>query len=50
MRKYRNDSLINEHKSGEYNKKDNIHNNTSAGTVLQVIKGERTAGLLSNVR
>jgi len=26
----------------------NIHNNTSAGTVIQAIKGERTAGLLSN--
>ena len=26
----------------------NLHNNTSAGTVLQAIKGERTAGLLSN--
>jgi len=26
----------------------NIHNNTSAGTVLHTIKGERTAGLLSN--
>ena len=25
-----------------------LHNNTSAGTVLQAIKGERTAGLLSN--
>ena len=24
---------------GEYNKKDNLHNNTSAGTVLQAIKG-----------
>ena len=35
---------------GKYNKKDNLHNNTSAGTVLQAIKGERTVGLLSNVR
>jgi len=26
----------------------NIHNNTSAGTVLQAIRGERTASLLSN--
>ena len=26
----------------------NIHNNTSAGTVLHTIKGERTAGLLWN--
>ena len=34
---------------GEYNKNDNLHNITSAGTVyLHVIKGERTAGLLSN--
>ena len=35
MRKYRNDSLINEHKSMDMN----IHNNTSAGTVLQAIQG-----------
>ena len=46
MRKYRNDSLINEHKSMNIGK--NKHNNTSAGTVLQSIKGERTVGLLSN--
>ena len=45
MRKYRNDSLINEHKSANITRK-NLHNNTSAGTVLQAIKGGRTAGLL----
>ena len=38
MRKHRNDSLINEHKSMNI-EKNNLHNNTSAGTVLQAIKG-----------
>ena len=44
MRKYRNDSLINEHKSMNIKTNSNIHNNTSAGTVLQAIKGERNKG------
>ena len=39
MRKYRNDSLINEHKSVLYKTTKFLHNNTSAGTVLQAIKG-----------
>ena len=39
MRKYRNDSLINEHKSMNIEKTNNLHNNTSAGTVIQAIKG-----------
>ena len=39
MRKYRNDSLIYEHKSMNIEKKtNNLHNNASAGTVLQAIK------------
>ena len=39
MRKYKNDNLINEHKSVLYKTTKFLHNNTSAGTVLQAING-----------